>query len=170
MRLRFQRAGRTVLLIAAGSVLLLSGSAVGKPAAKAEPTPQEIFERRLVPIFKSPNPSSCTQCHLAGVDLKNYILPSHEKTFVSLRDQGLISLDKPEDSKILRLISMGESNKGAELINEKVRKMEHEAFAEWIKASCADPKLRDAPKLAASELAQPKRPNEVIRHARADKV
>jgi hypothetical protein len=41
------------------------------------------------------------------VDLKNYILPSHEKTFVSLRDQGLIDLENPADSKILRLIAMG---------------------------------------------------------------
>jgi hypothetical protein len=155
-------------ILAAG--IVVAGLAVGVASADGEPRPSEIFEKRIMPIFKSPNPSSCTQCHLAGVDLKNYILPSHEKTFVSPRDQGLISLEKPEDSKILRLINMGESNKGAQLINEKVRKAEYEAFAEWIKASCADPKLRDAPKLAASELAQPKRPNDVIRQARVDKV
>ncbi len=143
---------------------------VGAASAAGDPKPAEIFEKRIMPIFKSPNPSSCTQCHLAGVDLKNYILPSHEKTFLSLRDQGLIDLDKPEDSKILRLINMGESTKGAQLINEKVRKLEVEAFTEWIKASCADPALRSAPKLAAADLAQPKRPNEVIRHARIDKV
>src|SRR5688572_3012622 len=70
-------------------------------------SPREIFERRIVPIFKSPNPSSCTECHLSGVDLKNYILPSHEQTFVSLRDQGLIDFENPADSKILRLIAMG---------------------------------------------------------------
>ena len=147
--------------------LLLAAGAVH---ADGEPKASDLFEKRILPIFKSPNPSSCTQCHLAGVDLKNYILPSHEKTFLSLRDQGLIDLAKPADSKILRLINMGESNKGAQLINEKVRKLEYEAFSEWIKASCADPKLRDAPKLAAAELAQPKRPVEVIRHARLDKV
>src|SRR5579859_2897560 len=85
-------------------------------ARAAEPTPQEVFDKRIMPIFKSANPSSCTQCHLAGVDLKNYILPSHEKTFLSLRDQGLVNLDKPEDSKILRLINMKEGeNKGADL-------------------------------------------------------
>jgi hypothetical protein len=138
--------------------------------ADGELKPSEVFEKRILPIFKSPNPSSCTQCHLAGVDLKNYILPSHEKTFLSLRDLGLINLDKPEDSKILRLINMGESSEGAKLISDKVRKMEFDAFSEWIKASAADPKLRDAPKLAAAELGQPKRPVEVIRHARLDKV
>ena len=86
-------------------------------AAEDRPTPQQVFERRILPIFKSPDPSSCVQCHLSGVDLKNYILPSHEKTFVSLRDQGLIDLDRPDQSKILRLIKMGEEDrKGAALI------------------------------------------------------
>jgi len=134
-----------------------------------DPTPAQIFEKRILPIFKSPQPSSCVDCHLAGVDLKNYIHPSHEKTFLSLRDQGMIDLAKPADSKILRLIGMGD-NQGAALVSAKVRKIELEAFTEWIKASCADPKLRDAPKLAASELAQPKRPDEVIRHDRLDAV
>lgn len=148
-------------LLAAGPVLVSSGT--------PDSTAADIFERRIMPIFRSPNPSSCTECHLAGVDLKNYILPSHEKTFVSLRDLGLVNLDRPEESKILKLISMGEK-KGAELISDKVRRQEYEAFAEWIKACVADPRLRDAPKLAAAELAQPRRPNEVIRHARTDRV
>ena len=51
-------------------------------------TPAEVFEKRIVPIFKSPNPLSCVQCHLAGVDLKDYILPDAEKTFRSLRDKA----------------------------------------------------------------------------------
>src|SRR3954468_9008302 len=72
----------------------------------ADPSPAQVFETRILPIFKSPNPSSCVQCHLAGVDLKDYILPSAEKTFRSLRDQGLIDLSAPEKSKILTLIAM----------------------------------------------------------------
>ncbi|HVS39924.1 MAG TPA: hypothetical protein VMS17_30480 [Gemmataceae bacterium] len=136
-----------------------------------EPTPQQVFEKRIMPIFQSPNPSSCTQCHLAAVDLKNYILPSHEKTFLSLRDQGLIDLDAPEKSKILQLIRMGDSDKsGAALIQAKTRQAEYDAFAEWIKASARDPKLRDAPKLDPSEFARPQRPSAVIRHDRADRL
>jgi hypothetical protein len=150
----------------AALVLLLAAF----PVRAAEPTPQEVFEKRILPIFKSSNPSSCTQCHLAGVDLKNYILPSHEKTFLSLRDQGLINLDRPEESKILRLINMKEGGKGADLIHAKTREAEYEAFAAWIKASCADPKLRDAPPLKAAERAEPPRPAEVIRHARKDRL
>jgi hypothetical protein len=140
-------------------------------AISAEATPEQVFERRILPIFKSPNPSSCVQCHLSGVDLKNYILPSSDKTFLSLRDQGLIDLKEPASSKILKLITMSEAKRdGANLIHENVRKVEYEAFTEWIKACCADPKLRDAPKLESTALAKPEKPVEVIRHARKDRL
>ncbi len=136
------------------------------------PTPQEVFEQRIMPIFKSPKPASCVQCHLAGVDLKSYILPSHEQTFASLRDLGMIDLDHPKKSKILTLIAMGEkdADKGAKLIHEKTRKAEYEAFESWIIACCQDPKLRELPKLEQSQIAKPARPDEVIRHARKSRV
>lgn len=140
-------------------------------AAEPEPTPQQVFERRILPIFKSPQPSSCLQCHLTGVDLKNYILPSHEKTFASLRDQGLIDLDKPERSKILHLIRMGDDDRSAGArVHQKARTAEYEAFADWVKRSAADPKLRALPKLDTNETAKPAVPNEVIRHARKDRL
>jgi hypothetical protein len=180
-------------IVAASIALFLAGCSIGKadpepaerqaggqpPATAASPTgiaageatPQEVFEKRILPIFKSPDPSSCMQCHLAGVDLKNYILPSHEQTFVSLRDQGLIDLDRPEKSKILSLIQMGERDKsGAALIHEKARKAEYDAFADWVKRSAQDPRLRDLPKLNPAEVAGPKRAVEVIRHARQDRL
>ena len=118
------------------------------PAVAQDTSPAALFERRILPIFKSANPSSCVQCHLAGVDLKNYIRPSHEETFLSLRDQGLVDLDNPRASKILRLISMNEAEKsGAALIHEKVREQERAAFTAWLEASCRDAKLRSAPPL-----------------------
>lgn len=137
----------------------------------AEPGPAEIFNQRILPIFLSPNPSSCIECHLAGVDLKNYIRPSHEETFLSLRDQGLVDLQNPRASKILRLISMkDEKPAGAARVQEKVRAQEMEAFTACLEASARDPKLRAAPKLAAAAIAKPARPNEVIRHARTDRI
>src|ERR1700730_16510746 len=122
---------------------------VGVPLARAaDPTPGEVFEKRLLPIFKSPNPSSCVQCHLAGVDLKDYILPDHEKTFRSLRDQGLIDLDKPKEQRIAHLIQMGSvDKKGSALIHAKTRKVEYDAFVAWIEACCADAALVKSPKL-----------------------
>jgi hypothetical protein len=135
-------------------------------------TPAEVFEQRIMPIFKSPEPASCVQCHLSSVDLKDYILPSHEQTFASLRDQGLIDLDEPGKSKVLTLIGMGEKDldKGARLIHEKTRRAEYEAFASWIAACASDPRLRELPRLPADELARPDSPDEVIRHARKSRV
>ncbi len=134
-------------------------------------TPAEVFDKRILPIFRSPNPSSCVQCHLAGVDLKDYILPDAAKTFRSLRDQGLIDLDAPEKSKIVKLIDMGgNSTTGPAAVSAKLRKVERDAFLDWIKACAADPELKGSAKLDAKDLAVPTRPDEVIRHARKDRV
>ena len=162
-------------ILVTASLLLCLFIVVQPAAAEEKPSPQKVFNERIMPIFRSDNPSSCVQCHLSGVDLKNYILPSSEQTFVSLRDQGLIDLDKPRESKILKLITMqpegsGAEKKGAALIHEKNRKAEYEAFAAWIEAASADPKLRSAPPLEKSKVAGPDRPDEVIRHNRADGV
>ena len=146
-------------------------AAVPLRVGAAEPTPAEVFDNRILPIFKSPNPSSCVQCHLAGVDLKDYILPDAEKTFRSLRDQGLIDLDNPEKSKIVKLIDMGgDAAKGPNAVSAKLRKAEREAFVAWIAACAADPKLKAAPKLDEKDRAAPSRPVEVIRHARKDRL
>jgi len=160
-------------MIRIGIPCLMLGCFSVLPQARAadDPTPQQVFEKRLLPIFRSPQPSSCVQCHLAAVDLKNYILPSHEATFVALRDQGLIALDKPEKSKILRLIQMGEEEKtAAALIHQKTRQLEYEAFADWIKRSAADPRLRALPRQQPPRPVGPNRPAEVVRHARKDRL
>lgn len=146
---------------AALSVVVTAPVRAGEPA--------EIFERRIVPILKSPNPSSCTQCHLGGVDLKDYLMPSHEKTFLSLRDQGLIDVAKPEQSKILQLIQRGnEDTSKNNIIHAKTRQLEYEAMMAWVKASAADPKLREQPPLPKKERARPAVDDAVIRHERKD--
>ena len=131
-------------LVAVLSVAAAVSTAVRADEATVKPSPLELFEERILPIFKSPNPSSCVQCHLAAVDLKDYILPSQEKTFASPREQGLSDVDEPEKSKILALTRMGEKDldRGARLVHEKTRVAEYEAFHAWIKACCRDPVLR----------------------------
>ena len=42
--------------------LLLSLLLVSPALADDQPTPSAVFEQRILPIFKSPNPSSCVQC------------------------------------------------------------------------------------------------------------
>lgn len=158
--------------IVAGVVVATASMSIAENGSSSDVSAAELFDQRIMPIFNSPNPSSCVQCHLASVDLKNYILPSQEKTFASLRDQGLIDLASPEKSKILNLIAMGnkDRDKGARLIHAKTRRAEYEAFAAWIKACCDDPSLRDLPELSAADRARPEKPDGVIRHARKSRV
>lgn len=134
----------------------------------AEPTPAEVFEKRILPIFKSPNPSSCVECHLSGVDLKDYLFPDGDRTFRSLRDQGLIDVKAPEKSKILALIRMGEGSKSR--VHEKARRQESEAFAAWVAACCADKTLVASPPLGEKERAAPAQAREAIRHNRKDRL
>jgi len=139
-------------------------------SVRAADDPAKVFEERILPIFKSPEPSSCVRCHLAAVDLKDYILPSAKDTFLALRDQGLIDLDKPEKSKILALIDRGATDpKGAGLIAAKRQKAEYDAFAAWISACAADPALRAAPKPDRAPALATK-PAAVVKHARKDRM
>ena len=78
-----------------------------------------IFEKRILPIFQSVKPSSCAECHMSGVDLKEYIRPTQQQTFASLVSAGLIDMAKPDDSKILQFISR--RPKQPSLVTENVR-------------------------------------------------
>jgi hypothetical protein len=175
-----------IFLIAAFVVASLTGcnktppppeASAAPPAETPLPAPAnddsssaKVFEERILPIFKSPDPSSCARCHLATVDIKDYILPSAKDTFLALRDQGLINLDKPEDSKILKLINRSADDpKAAALISAKKQKAEYEAFAAWIKACAADPALKNAPEPAKAPTLATK-PVEVVRHSRKDRM
>lgn len=131
----------------------------------------QLFEDRIMPIFRSPKPSSCVQCHLASVDIKDYILPSHTATFAALREQGLVDVQSPEKSKILTLIKMGhkDADEKARRIHEKTRQAEFDAFSAWIKACCSDSELTNTSVADAGKVG-PKKPAEVVRHARKSRV
>lgn len=151
--------------------IAVAGLAVCPTVLAEDTSPESVFASRIKPIFDSPDPSSCVQCHLSAVDLKDYILPSSVDTFLSLRAQGMINTDSPSESKILHLIAMGDSDPDAlsRRIHAKNRKAEFEAFAAWIKACCSDEELlaREPPK---SPSAGPAVSNAVIRHSRKDRV
>ncbi len=94
-------------------------------AAAAEDSLQ-VFERRILPILNSKKPSSCSECHLSGVDLKDYIRPSQAETFAALRDRGAYQCRVPDKSKLLEFIARAPKQPG--LIKPEVRKAELEAF------------------------------------------
>ncbi|HET6423090.1 MAG TPA: hypothetical protein VFG20_05365 [Planctomycetaceae bacterium] len=128
--------------------------------------PRAIFERRILPILNSPKPSSCAECHLSGVDLKDYLRPNPYETFAALNDAGLIDLKQPKQSKLLQFI--GRKPEKPMLVPAAVREEELAAFTAWIEAAVADPMFREA-KIKAVDLG-PQIPKEVIRHGRSDQV
>lgn len=127
----------------------------------------EIFNRRILPILKADDASSCADCHLSGVDLKNYILDDQARTFAALRDHGLINVNDPDKSKLLTFIARTPDKPGP--VSDKVRQQEFRAFRAWIVAAVKDPELLKT-KAAAEADFPTNLPVEVIRHARTDRV
>lgn len=142
-----------------------TGAKANGDGANSDGTALAVFEKRILPIFQAQKPSSCTECHLSGVDLKDYIQPDQEKTFASLVSAGLIDVQSPDDSKILRFINRRPDEPN--LITDKVRQHEHDAFQAWIRAAVKD---KDVLAAKATESIGPQVPDEVIRHARKDRV
>ena len=135
-------------------------------AAAADEGSLALFQRRILPILSAKNASSCSECHLSGVDLKAYIRPTQEETFASLKAAGLIDTAKPDASKLLAFIARKPEKPS--LITDKVRREEYEAFRAWISAAVKDPTLGKSKAVDAS--IGPDLPKEVIRHARKDRV
>jgi len=124
-----------------------------------------IFARRILPILQADNSSSCAECHFSGVELRDYILEDQAQTFASLKATGMINVDNPDESKILRFISR-RSEKPNPLI-EKVRRQELVAFRSWIRAAVREPELLEA---TSDVEVGTTLPPEVIRHARRDRL
>lgn len=135
--------------------------------AAADETPAlDLFRQRITPILRSPNASSCSECHLSGVDLKDYIGETQEQTFAALRAAGLIDMEHPDKSELLQFIQRAPEEPTP--VSHRVRQLEYEAFRAWIRAAVRDPKLAAA-QTDVDQLG-PTVPLEVIRHARHGRV
>jgi hypothetical protein len=135
------------------------------PAAAADDA-SDIFARRILPLAQADQPSSCRECHVAGIDLSQYIRSDAGATFAALRAAGLVNADQPEKSKLLEFIARA-PEKGNPVL-AKVRTEELAAFTAWITAAAKDPRIASAQ--PSGEPIGPALPKEIIRHARLDRV
>lgn len=126
----------------------------------------DVFTNRILPLARAERPSSCRECHLAGVDLSQYILDNEADTFAALREAGMIDVERPQQSKLLQFIRRAPENGDAVLA--KVRAEELKAFEQWITAAATNPHLLAA-KAPEREIG-PEIPDEVIRYTRHDRV
>jgi mono/diheme cytochrome c family protein len=145
--------------------LILIAIAISASAAVADDS-LKIFDQRIRPILAAKHPSSCSECHLSGVDLKDFIRDSEPETFASLVAGGLVDVKKPAESKLLKFIERKPEKPS--LISEKVRGEEAEAFRAWIMAAVKDSKLLASAREGGDDPL--KVPVEVIRHTRSDRV
>src|SRR6185503_15543819 len=99
-------------------------------SGKASLSATEIFDRRILPILRSSESSSCTECHFGGVELKKYLREDQATTFAALRDEGLIDVEQPCKSKILQFINRHSDH--TDTLIAKVRQAEDQAFRTWI--------------------------------------
>jgi len=136
-------------------------------APAADETAREIFTHRILPLAKADKPSSCAECHAAGVDLGQYIKDDAAATFIALRSAGLVNAQDPEKSKLLEFIAR--SPEKSDPLIAKLRAEELAAFKTWITAAAKDPNLVGHTFLSAVPIG-PTLPVEIIRHARRDRV
>ena len=96
------------------------------------------FERRILPLLEADQPSSCSECHLAGIDLGMFARSTPCETMACLVEDQLVDLRSPEQSKILSFI--GRAQPDSDLITDEVIQAEYDAFLEWIEteAKCRE--------------------------------
>jgi hypothetical protein len=154
------------LVVALQNLLLLAVCMILSSSTLAADDALTIFDKRIKPILEAQKPSSCAECHLSGVDLKDFIRPTQQETFASLVAGGMIDVKQPGESKLLKFIERKPEKPS--LITEKVRQEEAAAFRAWIGAAVTDSKLLAASKSGGENPL--KVPPEVIRHGRKDRV
>lgn len=128
-------------------------------------TPAELYQRRIVPLLQSPDGSSCSECHMQGMKLNDFMMLDPKATFASLRARGWIDTERPSESKLLEFIAKSSPHNEPSL--ERLRRAELDAIGEWIRLASNDPESLEAP---IPELRDLKLDEPLIRHARKDRV
>lgn len=145
-------------------VMAISLISLGMKSLQAD-TAAEIYQRRVIPLLQSNQGSSCSECHLQGIQLTDLLSSDPKETFASLRSRGWIDLDQPSESKLLQFISKS-PDQSTELM-DRVRASELEAIGAWIRAAAQDPESLNAP---LPELKDLHLDETMIRHARKDRI
>jgi hypothetical protein len=128
-------------------------------------SPSEIYQRRILPLLRSPEASSCSDCHLQGIDLKQFLHSDPQRTFVELRARGWIDVENPEKSKLLEFISKQPEDSSE--IQSKVRNAEFDSMKAWLVAAASDPDMLAVPVAKLDDLGFDR---ELVQHSRVDQV
>lgn len=147
------------------TVAIISCMGISECRAQATTQSADLFSERILPILRSKNSSSCTECHFTRVELSDYIVEDQAATLAALRQAGLVDVQKPDESKILTFISRKPDRSSPEM--QTLREREFDSFRTWLRAAVREPDLLAA---KATSTIGTELPVEVIRHARTDRV
>lgn len=89
-----------------------------------------LFAQRIAPLLADDRPSTCNECHLSGVDLSMFARSTPCETFACLREQGLVDVEDPQQSRVLSFIQ--QADPASPLITQEVIDEEYQAFLEWL--------------------------------------
>jgi len=108
-----------------------------EPIDCSDDASQGFYEKRIAPLLDEERPSSCNQCHLAGVDLSVWLKETPCQTMACMEAEGLVDLDDPPSSLVLTWI--GRAKPESEGITASVIEQERMGMLEWIEreATCS---------------------------------
>jgi hypothetical protein len=127
--------------------------------------PSEIYQRLVIPLIQSAKSNSCSECHLQGIKLDDFLTSDPKASFASLRARGWIDTKQPAESKLLQFIAKKPENSTA--LMDQVRNLELEAIGQWIRASVQDPDSLNTPLPDLDDL---KLDEKLMRHVRKDQM
>jgi hypothetical protein len=88
------------------------------------------YVRYVEPFVSGAVESSCSQCHMTGIDIGMYTQDTPCQTLACMVDAGVVNLDNPAESELLDLIRKGETASSVFDVEK-----EAEAFQDWIEWS-----------------------------------
>ena len=111
-------------------------SAVESPLECSPGASSELYVTRIAPLLRQDRPSSCSGCHLQGIDLAGFVRGSACQSMACLVDRRLVDLEDPANSHVLALIDRGR-NKDDDARTRRAASAEYAGFYDWIVFSAA---------------------------------
>ncbi|MCA9710553.1 MAG: hypothetical protein KDK70_32225 [Myxococcales bacterium] len=113
-----------------GSEAGSSGESTAPPTACSEDALSEMYVRYVEPFVSGAVPTSCSQCHMTGIDMSLYAQDTPCATMACMVEMGAVDLDDPQGSTLLSQIMLGDPQSSVFDVSE-----EHAAMLEWIEWS-----------------------------------
>ncbi len=110
--------------------LPLIDAGVTIPAECSEERQTTLFAHYIEPFVSGTQSTSCSECHMTGIDMSLYAQDTPCQTMACMIHQGEVDLENPAQSSILERILMGDPASSAFSVET-----EHAALLQWIEWS-----------------------------------